>query len=115
MQITPDSLATVVGSDAGTYVSSLVSLGVGILLKYVVDLGKRLSAAFNGAPSPVKTLVAVLFGQGAAWVGKATGLVIQGDPGTLDVTLSGLVLAGIAMGWHSAVKAFGVGQPKLAE
>lgn len=105
-----DSVATEIATTVGTEVSALVSLVLGMLIKILVDLGKKASAQFAKAPDIVKALVALAFGQLAAFVSIKTGIPVSSDVAMLDVTLAGAVLSAIAMGVHSLVKA--IRQPK---
>ena len=103
---TADSLAQAVGAQAGAQVTALVSLVLSIVLKFVIDLGKKLSVAFATAPDSVKAFAVVAFGQVVTLVSTKTGLVLQVDLSTLETTLSGLVIAGTAMGVHALSKIF---------
>jgi phage-related minor tail protein len=100
-----DSLTQVITTTVSTEVATLISLGLAALIKVVVDLGKMLSTKFAGAPDIVKTFVAVFFGQVAAWASTVLNIPVSADPTNLGTTLVGVVLAVLAMGVHSAVKA----------
>jgi hypothetical protein len=101
-----DSLADAVGALAGTQISSVVTLVLGVVTKFVVDLAKGLSTKLDNAPGPVKALVATAFAQVAAWVTAMTGVVVNPDITALETTVGGLVVAFAAMGVHGLVKAF---------
>lgn len=101
LQQVADSIAQVVGTDVGTQVTAVVSLGIGLVLKFAVDLGKKLSAAFATAPDPVKAFAVVAFGQLVTFIAAKTGIVLTGDLTTLQTTLSGLVISLASMGFHS--------------
>lgn len=101
-----DSLAQIVGGQTGAHVATLVSLGLSILLKFAVDLGKKLSSSFDNAPPTVKAFAVVAFGQLVTFVAAKTGIVLQGDLTTLETTLSGLVIAVSSMGVHGLTKTF---------
>jgi hypothetical protein len=109
MQETADSLAQVIGTEVGGQVTALVSLGLGLVLKFAVDLGKKLSTKFATAPDMVKAISVIVFAQLVTLVAAKTGIVLTGDLTTLDTTLAGLVVSTVAMGFHSALKAFGIG------
>ena len=104
VKVAVDGLAGQVGTLVGAQVAAWVSLGLGLLVKVVVDLAKKASAKFAAAPDIVKSLGAVLFGQAAAWVTAKTGFVVSADIGALDATLTGIVLAAVAMGIHGLSK-----------
>jgi hypothetical protein len=109
IQEAADSLSQVIGTEVGAQVTTLVSLGLGLALKFVVDLGKKLSTKFATAPDSVKAIAVVLFAQLVTFVSVKTGVLLTGDLTTLDTTLAGLVISAVSMGFHSALKAFGVG------
>lgn len=88
-------------------VAAWVTLLLGVVIKLLVDLGKKLSAKFQSAPDVVKALVAVVFGQVAAVVSAKTGIFINPDLAVLDTTLVGATLSAVAMGLHSLVKSLG--------
>ena len=100
-----DSIAQTIGAGAGTQVTALASLVLSIVLKFAVDLGKKWSVSFDNAPASVKALAVVGFGQLVTFLSAKTGVVLQGDLSTLETTLSGLVVAGTAMGVHGLTKA----------
>jgi hypothetical protein len=93
-------IATAVGGE----VSALVSLVLGLGIKLLVDLGKKVSATFSAAPGPVKALVATAFGQAAAIISAKTGVFIDPNIEVFDVTFIGLALSAISMGIHSLTK-----------
>ena len=110
LPVVADSVAKEIATTVGTQVSALVSLGLGMLIKILVDLGKKASTQFAKAPDMVKAFVALAFGQLAAFTSVKTGLPISSDIAVIDVTLAGAVISAIAMGIHSAIKA--IIQPK---
>jgi hypothetical protein len=105
LPVVADSVATEIATKIGTEVSALVSLGLGMLIKVLVDLGKKASVEFEKAPDMVKAFVALAFGQLAAFISVKTGIPISSDVAILDVTLAGAVVSAIAMGIHSGIKA----------
>lgn len=110
LPVVADSVANQIATTIGTEISAIVSLGLGMLIKILVDLGKKGSAEFAKAPDMVKAFVALAFGQLAAFLSVKTGIPISSDIALLDVTLAGAVVSAIAMGLHSALKA--IRQPK---
>lgn len=100
-----DSLATAVGSQVGTQVTSLIALALSVGTKIAVDYAKKSLAQLDAAPGPVKALVAVAFAQLATWVSVKTGLLINPDITALETTVAGLTVALSAMGVHAVTKA----------
>ena len=105
-----DSVATVGAGQVTAQLNGLVAIGLGFVVKFVMDLTKKLLDKVNTAPAPIKALVAVVFGQVATWVSAWTGLAINPDIQLLDATIAGLVVSGLAMGIHSLLKALGLGK-----
>lgn len=104
IQVPVDSLAQAVAPTTPAYVAALASLGTSVVLKYAVDVGKKASVKFDEAPAPLKALAVVAFGQVATLASAKAGLVLQGGPSALDVTLSGLVVSASSMGVHALSK-----------
>lgn len=100
-------VVTEIATTVGGEVAAWVTLLLGIVIKLLVDLGKKLSAKIQSAPDVVKALVAVVFGQLAAVIGTKTGILINPDLAVLDTTLVGATLSAIAMGVHGLVKSLG--------
>lgn len=96
-------IATTVGGEVAVW----VSLVLGVVIKVVMDLGKKASAQLDAAPAPVKALVVAAFGQLAAFISAKTGVFVSPDVAVLDTTLVGLTLAAISMGVHGLVKSLG--------
>lgn len=92
--------------------TGIAAIGLGFVVKLVMDLAKRLLDKFNAAPSRVKAVVALVFGQLATWVSVWTGLAINPDIQALDATIAGLVVSGLAMGINALLKSFGLAVPK---
>lgn len=101
-----DSLpaAAEIATTVGAQVSALTSLFLGVVIKLVVDLGKKVSTQLDAAPAPAKALIVVGFGQVAAFVSAKTGIFINPDIAMLDTTLVGATLSVVSMGVHSLVK-----------
>ena len=97
-------VVTEIATTVGGEVAAWVTLLLGVVIKLLVDIGKKASAKFQSAPDMVKALVALVFGQLAALVGAKTGITINPDLAVLDTTLVGVTLAAVSMGVHSLVK-----------
>lgn len=96
-------IATTVGGEVATW----VTLALGVVIKVLMDLGKKVSVQLDSAPAPVKALVVAAFGQLAAFISAKTGVFINPDVAVLDATLVGVTLSVVAMGVHSLVKSLG--------
>jgi hypothetical protein len=99
-----DSIAGDIATTVGQQLSALVLLGLGFVIKFTVDLGKKASGAFANAHDLVKALVAIVFGQFTIWLGTTTGILLSPDITLLDTTLSGAVLSAVAMGIHGLIR-----------
>jgi len=97
-------VATEIATTTGAQVSALVSLFLGVVIKFVMDLGKKLSAHLDAAPASVKAFVVVGFGQVAAFISAKTGIFINPDIALLDTTLVGATLSVVSMGVHGLTK-----------
>lgn len=104
IQVAADSLATAVGSQVGTQVTTLVALGLSVATKFAVDLAKKASAKVATLPGPAKALVALVFAQATTWVSVKTGLLINPDISALETTVAGLTVALSAMGVNAVIK-----------
>jgi hypothetical protein len=116
--IQADTLAVVteIANTVGGEVSSLVALVLGVVIKIVVDLGKKASVQLDTAPASVKALVVAAFGQLAAFISAKTGVFVSPDIAVLDASLVGLTLAAVSMGVHGLTKTvFAPAKDKLAK
>lgn len=100
-------VVTEIATTVGGEVSALVTLVLGVVIKVVMDLGKKASAHLDAAPALVKVLVVTGFGQLAAFISAKTGVFINPDVAALDATLVGATLSAVAMGVHGLVKSLG--------
>lgn len=108
VQAASDSLANVAGSVAGEQVTSLVTIGLGLVTTLVMTVARKGMAALDAAPAIVKSVVVIAFAQAATWLSSLTGIAINGDLSSLDVTLAGVVVAAAGMGIHALLKALGI-------
>lgn len=104
LQVVADSLVTTVGTQVGVQVSALLALVLGVVTKFLVDGARKVLAALDTAPAPVKALVATGFAQVAMWITVKTGLIVNPDVTALETTIAGLTVALSAMGVHALSK-----------
>ena len=100
-------LSDAVGQLVGAQVGALFSIVMGFALKFVTDWSKKASNTFAASPDYVKAIAVLVFGQLSVWVTKLTGVAIDPNIANLEATMVGLVVAGVAMGIHGLLKAFG--------
>lgn len=96
-------IATTVGGEVATW----VTLVLGVVIKVLMDFGKKASVHLDAAPAPVKALIVAVFGQLAAFISAKTGIFVSPDVAVLDTTLVGVTLSAVAMGVHGLVKSLG--------
>jgi hypothetical protein len=103
-----DSVSQQLGAQIGAQLSGVLALGLGAVVKVVMDATKKVSTRVDSAPGGAKALIAIAFSQVAVWASSLTGLAINPDLNALDTTVAGLVVSGVAMGVNAGLKAAGI-------
>ena len=104
--IAVDSLAKATAVAVDPQIQALVTMGLGLLLKVVMDLGKLGSKHFAALPGFTKAVVALFLGPVFMLIAAKTGIKI--DLNNLDITAVGLTVSGVAMGLNALLKSIGI-------
>lgn len=99
-----DSIAQVIGSDAGAMVATKLALGLGLVVKLVTEVTKPLIGKFVTLNPFLKAMVALAWAQAATFANQflaAHGAPsIPADPTMLGAAIDGLVVWAAAMGYN---------------
>lgn len=105
--VAQDSAATSAVQQLSTQVNAGVALGLGFVVKLVVDALRKVIAKIDQSPALVKTAIATGTAFGATWLSGVVGFPVSTDPSSLESTVSALLVAGVSMGVHGVVKSVG--------
>jgi hypothetical protein len=99
-----DSIAQVIGGDAGTLVATKLALGLGLVVKLVTEVTKPIIGRFVTLSPVLKAVVALLWAQAAVFSNQFLaahgGPAIPADPSMLGGVIDGMVVWAAAMGYN---------------
>lgn len=105
--VVQDSTTVSAAQELGTKVNAGVALGLGFVVKLVVDVLKKVITKVDQSPALVKTAITTATALGATWLSGVVGFPVSTDPSMLESTVSALLVAGVSMGVHGVVKSVG--------